>query len=53
MKEIIYPNKWEKINKMWSVIYQRHTARGIEVHTKFDYINGYRQAVKDIKKLNK
>jgi len=57
MKEIIYPKKWNKKQSRFGTRYVRDISeanKSITVSTgSYDYVLGYRQAIKDIKKLNK
>jgi len=53
MNKIIYPRDWKKKIINNQIRYARDTPKGFEICFNQFYINGYCQAVKDIKKLNK
>ena len=51
--KIIYPREYKKVPIDNGVKYSRDTPIGFEICFNQFYVNGYRQAIKDVKKLNK
>lgn len=51
--KIIYPKEWKKTKNKWGEYWKRENdSLSVSVYN-YNYIDGYRQAIKDIKKLNK
>jgi len=53
MAKILYPRDWKKQTINGRIRYAKDTPRGFEISFNEFYVKGYREAVKDIKKLNK
>ena len=59
--QIIYPKEWQKKKNRQNAygrcvggeyIYSRNITNGFEQISNKDYVEGYRKAIKDVKKLN-